>query len=98
MKNAIEVQICGRRYVLKGDATPEHAGRLAAYVDEQMRKLSASAGAVSSLNVAVLAALNIAEELFKVREEKQLLEETYEKKASNLIDLLSREMDPDPKL
>jgi len=93
VKNAIEVQICGRRYVVKGDATPEHAGRLAAYVDEQMRKLSASGGTVSSLNVAVLAALNIAEELFKVREEKQLLEETYEKKASELIDLISQEMD-----
>ncbi len=91
MKNAVEVQICGRRYTLRGEATPEQAGKLAAYVDEQMRKLSASAGSVSSLNVAVLAALNIAEELFKTREEKRGLEEIYEKKADELIDLLSRE-------
>lgn len=93
MKSAIEVQICGRHYTIKGDATPEHAQRLAAYVDEQMRRMTSSSGAVPSLNVAVLAALNIAEELFQVREEKRLLEEQYERKAADLADLLSREIE-----
>lgn len=96
MKSAIEVQICGRHYTIRGDATQDRARELAAYVDEQMRRLSASATSVPSLNVAVLAALNIAEELFEVREEKRLLEEYYERKAAELADLLSREIPSAP--
>ena len=50
----------------RAGADPGYVEELAAYVDAQMREVSRSAGAVDSVRVAVLAALNIADECFRL--------------------------------
>jgi len=66
--NAVQVQIFGLTYTVRAGADPGYVEQLAAYVDEQMREVSKGSGAVDSVRIAVLAALNIADELFRVRE------------------------------
>ena len=63
---AVSVDIYDQIYTLRG-TDPEHIIRLAATVDEKMRAVAAHGSTVDSLRVAVLAALNIADELVRLR-------------------------------
>lgn len=63
---SISVDIYDQMYHLRG-VEPEHIQRLASLVDEKMRSVSAHGKTVDSLRVAVLAALNIADELEQLR-------------------------------
>jgi cell division protein ZapA len=63
----VHVEIFGQTYAVRGGADPGHVAKLAAFVDAQMQDVSRSSGAVDSVRVAVLAALNIADELFQAR-------------------------------
>jgi len=64
---AISVEIYDQIYNLRG-TDPAHMEKLAALVDAKMRAVSATGSTVDSLRVAVLAALNITDELFTLRE------------------------------
>ena len=61
---AVSVDIYDQIYNLRG-TDPAYIERLAAIVDAKMRAVSAQGNTVDSLRVAVLAALNIADELFR---------------------------------
>jgi cell division protein ZapA len=63
---AVCVVIYDQMYHLRG-VDPDHIGKLAAVVDGKMRAVSAHGATVDSLRVAVLAALNIADELTELR-------------------------------
>jgi cell division protein ZapA len=65
--NLVHVEIFGQGYALSAGADAGYVEQLAAHVDAQMREVGKSAGAVDSLKVAVLAALNIADECFRLR-------------------------------
>ena len=64
----IPVEISGQRYSIRTALDPEYVSRLASYVDEKMRAAGESAPSGDSLRLAVLAALNVADELFRCRE------------------------------
>ena len=63
----VHIEIFGATYTVKAGADPGYVEELAAHVDAQMREVSKTAGAVDSVRVAVLAALNIADECFRLR-------------------------------
>lgn len=63
---AVSVDIYDQVYHLRG-TDPKHIERLAALVDGKMRAVAAHGSTVDSLRVAVLASLNIADELFALR-------------------------------
>jgi cell division protein ZapA len=65
----VHVEIFGQDYAVRGGENPEYVESLAAFVDTQMKEVSRTSGAVDSLRIAVLAALNIADERFRLREE-----------------------------
>ena len=63
---SLAVEIYDQTYHLRG-VDPEHITTLAQIVDGKMRAVSAHGATVDSLRVAVLAALNIADELTELR-------------------------------
>jgi cell division protein ZapA len=63
---SVSVDIYDQVYTLRG-TDAEHIERLASLVDEKMRAVAAHGSTVDSLRVAVLAALNIADELMRLR-------------------------------
>jgi cell division protein ZapA len=63
---AVSVDIYDQVYTLRGTDS-EYIERLAALIDEKMRAVAAHGSTVDSLRVAVLAALNIADELMRLR-------------------------------
>ncbi|MBB5055869.1 cell division protein ZapA [Granulicella aggregans] len=65
---AVSVEIYDQVYHLRG-VDPQYIENLAAMVNEKMRAVSEHGGTVDSLRVAVLAALNIADELCTLRQQ-----------------------------
>ncbi len=63
---AVVVEIYDQIYQLRG-VDEEHIQRLASMVDSKMRAVSSHGATVDSLRVAVLAALNLADELLSLR-------------------------------
>jgi cell division protein ZapA len=63
---AVVVDIYGQVYQLRGTDTA-HIEKLAGIVDAKMRAVSAHGATVDSLRVAVLAALNIADEMMQAK-------------------------------
>ena len=61
------VTIFGRTYYLRGDGDEGYLSDLAAVVDSKMRDVAESTGAADTLKVAILAALNMADEYLRAR-------------------------------
>lgn len=65
----VHVEIHGHQYPIRSGLDPVYVAELAAYVDEKMRAASRETTAGDTLKVAVLAALNIADECFRARDD-----------------------------
>jgi len=85
------VRIFNREYALKTPRSEADLLKIAKIVDSSMREIAESTSVVSTERVAVLAALNIASELIKIKEEKERLERELELRAKKLIRLIDEE-------
>jgi cell division protein ZapA len=58
----VQVEIYGQSYNLRGEGETSYLQDLATFVDRRMREVAEATATVDSLKVAILAALNIADE------------------------------------
>ena len=64
MENRVTVTICGLDYTLLAEESPSYMQKVAALVDAKMSEIL-SGGKLSQMDAAILAAVNIADEMFK---------------------------------
>lgn len=69
-KNKVRIQIGQKQYTLSGNSPEEALYRVGSYVDKKMKEIAEAVPALSSSDVAVLAAVNIADELLRLRDEQ----------------------------
>jgi cell division protein ZapA len=86
----VPVEIHGQRYPIRSGLDPDYVARLAAYVDEKIRVAAESTPTGDSLRLAVLAALNIADELFRCKDVNHARSGELAERASELERLLDR--------
>lgn len=82
-----EVTILGQKYTIKGDASEEHIKGLASFVDGKLKEVYNSAPGISPLKAAILASLNIADELHKLKEAQEDITKNIEERANVLTGL-----------
>ena len=70
MTQVITVEIAGQTYPIRSTLDPKYVAELALYVDEKMRAASDAAPSSDLLGLAVLVALNIADEYFRARDQQ----------------------------
>ncbi len=90
--NVLKVNIYGTEYPIRGSTDTEYIHQIAEYVDGKMRDIDQNTSVKSSLKVAILAAINIADELFREREEKQGLIKSFEEKINHLSKLVNENL------
>ena len=92
MKSLVQVEIMGREYNIRSDEGEERVKKIARYVDEKLRKISEASKTTSTLNAAILAAMDIANEYFEALEghshQKRRVEE-IETKSSRLLERIN---------
>jgi cell division protein ZapA len=86
----VPVEIHGQRYPIKSALEQEYVARLATYVDAKMRAAAGAAPATDSARLAVLAALNIADELFRCRDASRARDGRLAERAGELERLVDR--------
>ena len=96
MSKTVEIEIYGQRYSLNGEADAAYVQRLAGYVDDQMRSLSRSMKTATLSKLAVLAAINIAHELFEAERRRQQGEAEVEQRALSLMESIEEQLSPAP--
>src|SRR5262245_59901798 len=83
-KNVVQVQIFGHTYTIRGEADQQYIMEVAAYVDQKMREITEKLPVASLSKVAILASLNIADELYKERVQRDRQKEQLESRAARL--------------
>jgi cell division protein ZapA len=91
MKQSVSVQIAGVKYALKTDEDERWVKSVAALVDERFRDIQKKARTPDTQAVAMLTALQIAEELFRERRDTSELRKRIREKSQSLLDVLTRE-------
>ena len=70
--NTVQVTIYGKSYTIKGKADSTYISGVADYVDMKMREVDDGANSAQAEGkVAILAGMNITDELFSTRHEKE---------------------------
>jgi cell division protein ZapA len=89
MKHIMYVQILGHEYPVEANTGDElYVHRLAQFVQEKMQELKNESKIIDSYKLAVLTAMNIADELFRMQEQKGTSSKADEEKAEEMIQLL----------
>ena len=91
MKRSITVTIAGQNFSLHSDNDEKVVKKLAASVDRRIRQINRAGRSFDSQKVAVLAALQLAEELHNEQEQAQAFKKEVRERGRALLKLLSRQ-------
>jgi cell division protein ZapA len=89
-EEVISVEIHGQRYPIRSSLEPEYVARLAKYIDEKMIAAADATPTSDALRLAVLAALNVADELFRCRDANKARNGELAARAGELERILDR--------
>jgi cell division protein ZapA len=84
----VTVEIQGQRYPIRSHLDAAYVAELSAYVDEKMALAARETLAADSMKIAVLAALNIADEYFRARDGERTHNGRFQRRAEELERLL----------
>ena len=84
---SVEVTILGQKYTVRGDAQEDYIRKLASFVDAKLKEVYNTAPGITPLKAAILASLDIADELHKLREAQENITRNIEERANALTGL-----------
>jgi cell division protein ZapA len=84
---SVEVTILGQKYTVRGDAHEDYIRKLASFVDAKLKEVYNTAPGITPLKAAILASLDIADELHKLREAQENITRNIEERANALTGL-----------
>lgn len=88
MKNSHKITVLGQELSVLSDSEDEEVANVVRFVNEKMDEVLRSGNGIKTLNVAILAALNISEELLKLKGVNSELCNQLESRAEKLIQLI----------
>jgi|TARA_Y100001970_G_scaffold167844_1_gene205345 cell division protein ZapA len=87
--NQVQISIFGQEYSVKAPADPDYIKKIAEYLDDKMREVQSGFSTTqSSTRIAILAGMNITDELFTARQSDESDSTEVEEKISSLIELI----------
>ncbi len=84
------VEIFGQTYNVRGDGDPDYLTELARFVDTRMREVAAQVATVDPMKIAILAALNIADEFSRYRKQREDAAGIWIERTEEISDRLSK--------
>lgn len=89
----MKIQIYDQSYSVNSGQSDEYLRELAAYVDAKMHDIADETHIADSLKVAVLAALNIADEMFTLRERQKQIEGPLRKRVEKCVGMVEKALE-----
>ncbi|MBI5299116.1 MAG: cell division protein ZapA [Deltaproteobacteria bacterium] len=88
MKKQIEIKVMGQKFMVRSESSEEYINAVADFVDQKITEIVKGSKSVASLNVAILAAMNIADEFMKYKDQKDKQVSKVEEKIKTVIELI----------
>ena len=88
MKNSHKITILGQELSVLSDSEDEQVANVVQFVNEKMEEVLQDRNGLKTLDVAILAALNISEEFLKLKEVHQEICDQLENRSEKLIQLI----------
>ena len=92
----IEVEVFGHRFSLQGEGDEAYFHELAEYVDTQMRTLAKQTKTSTPTKLAILAAINVTDELFRQQRHRESGETEMERRAQLLVERIDEHLETPP--
>ena len=92
MTKTIEVEVFGHRFSLQGEGDEAYFHELAEYVDTQMRTLAKQTKTSTPTKLAILAAINVTDELFRQQRHRESGETEMERRAQLLVEKIDEHL------
>ncbi|MGA2977799.1 MAG: cell division protein ZapA [Spirochaetia bacterium] len=89
-KRQLKIEVLGTSFVIQSDESADHLARLSSYVKTRIEEVKNRYSFADPLTVVVLAALNIADDMFKTRDGREPVAAQAEEIASAAERLISR--------
>ena len=89
MKNQYHIRVLGEDISVLSDSGDEHVETVVKYVNDKVKEIQDSTKTINTVHVAILAALNIADEYYKVKEIKENICQQMESRSEKLIHLIN---------
>ena len=83
-----DVKILGQRYKVRSDEGEEYISDLAEYVNDQIGEVQKTTKTVATHNLAILAAMNIADNLFKAEERENQIKKEVRERVRRILKLI----------
>ncbi len=96
MAKTIEVEVFGHRFSLQGEGDEAYFHELAEYVDGQMRTLATQTRTSTPTKLAILAAINITDQLFRQQRQENSGASEMERRAEMLVEVIDEHLDHKP--
>ncbi|NIM97298.1 MAG: cell division protein ZapA [candidate division Zixibacteria bacterium] len=92
MVRLVEVTIGNAQYTIKTDADAAYIQSIAKHVNSKIEEIQNKTRSVSTINVVILAALNIADDLFREKGRNRKYVKEIEDRSRQLIDIIEKEV------
>lgn len=92
--NLVRVEIFGHEYMVKAPADAQYIRDIADYVNRKMKEImDGSDQSQSNIRIAILAAMNISDELFTLRKQLDDSHQQTDNRVGELIDIIDEALD-----
>ena len=91
-KRTVEVSIMGQKFLVRSDSDEEYVERIAEFVNGKVAEITSKSKSIPSLNVVILAAMNIADEYLRSKDDKSQFASVVEKKLKGMIELIDLQL------
>ena len=95
---SIPVEIFGRTYLIRAKDDKQYVENLARMVHEKMLEVERSTKTVDSVRVAVLTALNLADDLTRVKNEYEKRVRHLDTERAKLLEMVEKALAEEPKI
>ena len=83
-RSSVKVTVLGQEITIRSEASAEHTREVASYVDKTIRQIMNSGAIIEPSRAAVLAALQITDELFRARASQRATDESMQSLSSEI--------------
>lgn len=88
MQEPVQIEVLGQKFTLKGNYDTQYVERVEKYINDKIQEVQKQTAAITTHNLLILVALNLADECFKKEEEIAEIKNDVEGTAERLIDIL----------
>ena len=91
MNRSVKVSVAGHQLAIRTNAKTAYVRELADFVTGKIEELKSAGSTATTQSLALLAALNIADELYRLRESQRQLKQQVREKSERILRYLDRE-------